>query len=67
MMIDIGYAMRQVRFARACVGRHDTLGADDALSRALDGLLRLQEEAKDYEARIAALEADTDEMLAMVS
>lgn len=43
MMTDLGYAFRQVRFARACNGRFNTLAVDDALSRALDALERIRE------------------------
>ncbi len=53
MIADLGYAFRQVRFARACVGRLNTLGADDALSRALDALERIQEAIEEAESRHA--------------
>lgn len=45
MLTDLRYAMRQLAFAKACVGRHQTAGALDALQRLQDSLESVLERA----------------------
>ncbi len=46
MLTDLGYVTRQVMFARAANGRHQTNAVEDALSRACDALERIADELK---------------------
>ena len=41
MLTDLGYAKRQIMFARACNGRLQQSAVEDALSRALDAIERM--------------------------
>lgn len=58
---DFDYLVRQLEFAR---GARTQVGLNDAIGRAMDAIEHLREEAAQTSARIKAMDANLDSLLA---